>query len=184
MTRRRRTLVRLCPVAAALLALGTAGCAAPPGPNAPPAAVTAEHVVVDWVGDGDSLRLADGREVRLLQIDAPELHGDCYGRAALLALRRLTPHGTRIGIVTDPQLDQQDGYGRLLRYVFAGRRNVGVALVRSGAASPYFFRQRRGRYAAALLDAVDEARTAHRGYWQACRGARLDVRIGSVTGRG
>ncbi len=148
-----------------------------------PAGGAGELAVVDRVGDGDSLRLADGREVRLLQIDAPELHGDCYGEAALVALRRRTPPGTRIRLAADPRLDRRDTYGRLLRYVFVGPHNVVVELVRSGAASPYFFRKRRGRYAAALLDAVAEARAARRGFWGVCSGARLEPYIGSVTGR-
>lgn len=178
--------VRLALVAAALLVvvLVPAGCAGSTQPDSPRAAAERERAVVAWVGDGDSLRLVDGREVRLLQIDAPELHGDCYGKAAKRALQRLTPRGTQITIVVDPRLDRRDSYGRLLRYVFLGNRNVGVVLVRAGAASPYFFRNRRGRYAAELLDAVAQARAARRGFWRACPGARLDPGVGSVTGRG
>ncbi|MFN2469871.1 MAG: hypothetical protein ABR583_02570 [Gaiellaceae bacterium] len=37
--------------------------------------------------DGDTISLADGSRVRLLQIDAPEAHGECYGRAATRELR-------------------------------------------------------------------------------------------------
>ena len=165
----------------AFLALGQVGCAGELRRD-DPSATEDEHVVVDWVGDGDSLRLVDGRELRLLQIDAPELHGDCYGKAASLALRRLTPRGTHVRIVADPRLDRRDSYGRLLRYVFIRRRNIGVELVRAGAASPYFFRNQRGRYAADLLDAVAQARQSRRGFWKACPGARLEPGIGSVTG--
>ena len=49
--------------------------------------------------------------------------------------------------------------------------------------SPYFFRNERGRYAGDLLDAVDEARDARRGYWGACPAAKLNTGIGSVTGK-
>ncbi len=122
--------------------------------------------------------------MRLLQIDAPELHGDCYGKAALAALRRLVGEGGRVTLVRDPQLDARDGYGRLLRYVFVAGRNLNLVLVREGAASPYFYRRERGRYAAALLDAVAQARASRRGYWEACPGAELDTGVGSITGRG
>jgi endonuclease YncB( thermonuclease family) len=176
--------VRLSLVAAAPVVLVLAGCAGSQRPDDPQAAAGHERAVVDWVGDGDSLRLADGRELRLLQIDAPELHGDCYGKAAKRALQRLTPHGTQITIVVDPRLDRRDRYGRLLRYAFLGNRNVGLVLVRAGAASPYFFRNRRGRYAAELLNAVAQARAARRGFWKVCPAARLDPGVGSVTGRG
>lgn len=141
------------------------------------------RAVVEWVNDGDTLTLTNGARVRLVQIDAPELHTDCYGRAALKALVRLTPKGTHVRLVADPALDARDVHGRLLRYVIAGGENVNVELVREGAASPYFFRNDRGRYAEDLLDAVDEARGAHRGYWGACPHAELNTGLGSITGR-
>lgn len=145
---------------------------APPGESATVASVT----------DGDTLRTTSGSKVRLVQIDAPELQGDCYGKASLVALRRLVPPGTRVTLVRDSALDATDRYGRLLRYVFVARTNVNVALVRAGAASPYFFRGDRGRYASAFLDAVEDARSARRGYWGACPRAKLNTGIGSVTG--
>jgi micrococcal nuclease len=122
--------------------------------------------------------------VRLLQIDAPELHGDCFGKGALSALRELTPKGTRVTLVRDPGLDQTDRYGRLLRYVLANGTNVNVALVRGGAASPYFFRNERGRYADELLAAVKKARADKLGYWGACPKAQLNTGLGSITGPG
>jgi micrococcal nuclease len=139
--------------------------------------------VVEWVNDGDTLTLANGGKVRLLQIDAPELETDCFGRAALQALIALAPKGTRVSLAADPKLDDRDRYGRQLRYVFVQGENVNVELVRAGAASPYFFRKERGAYAEELLDAVDEARQARRGYWGSCPGAELNTGLGSVTGR-
>ena len=141
------------------------------------------RAVVERVNDGDTLTLANGAKVRLVQVDAPELETDCYGRSALGALAALAPRETRVRLVRDPRLDDRDRYGRLLRYVFVGDENVNVALVRSGAASPYFFRNERGRYADELLDAVDEARDARRGYWGACPRAELNTGLGSITGR-
>ena len=143
-----------------------------------------ESAVVDYVNDGDTLRTTSGKKVRLLQIDAPELHGDCYGKAALTALRLLAPKGARITLVRDPVLDQTDRYGRLLRYVIVNGTNVNVALVREGAASPYFFRNERGRYARELLAAVEKARAGRLGYWGACPRARLNTGLGSITGPG
>jgi len=137
---------------------------------------------VGYVNDGDTLRTASGRRVRLVQIDAPELHGDCYGKAALVALRRLAPPGTKVTLVRDPALDEMDRYGRLLRYVVVSGTNVNLALVRAGAASPYFFHKVRGRYAGDLLAAVADARAKRRGLWAACPRARLNTGTGSITG--
>jgi len=141
-----------------------------------------ERAIVDWVNDGDTLTLQGGKKVRLLQIDAPELRSDCYGRPATRELSSLAPKGTRVRLVPDARLDAVDKHGRLLRYVFVGRRNVNVELVRRGAASPYFFRNVRGRYADTLMDAVQDARNARRGYWGACPAAELNPGIGSITG--
>lgn len=124
--------------------------------------------LVALVADGDTLRLRDGRVVRLLQIDAPERAGGCYGRQATALLRRLAPPGARVRLERDAGLDARDAYGRLLRYVRVNGRNLNIELVRRGAARPYFFRGRRGRYAGVLLRAARQARQGRRGLWAAC----------------
>ena len=168
-------------VALAALARGAAGCTG--SDSEPRPAATGESGVVARVGDGDSLTLVDGRTVRLVQIDAPELTTDCYGRAAQRELLALAGPGTRVRLVRDPRLDASDRYGRPLRYVLVDGRNVNVELVRRGAASPYFFRKQRGRYARELLAAVERARSRRAGYWGACPGAELNTGLGSITGR-
>jgi micrococcal nuclease len=167
-----------------MLVLVVAGCGAPESTPSPAAMASSasESATVAYVDDGDTLRTTSGQRVRLLQIDAPELHGDCFGKAALAALRRLAPKGARVTLVRDPALDATDRYGRQLRYVLGPGTNVNIALVREGAASPYFFRKARGRYARDLIEAVEEARSAHRGYWGACPGAKLNTALGSITG--
>jgi len=138
--------------------------------------------VVARVNDGDTLTVSDGAKIRLVQIDAPELTTDCYGRAAQRALATLAPAGTQVRLVRDPTLDDRDRYGRLLRYVFVGETDVNVELVRRGAASPYFFRNERGEHALELLDAVRSSQDGHRGYWGACPHARLNTGLGALTG--
>lgn len=140
-----------------------AGCdAGETAPAPPPGSAT-----IARVADGDSLVLEGGERVRLLQIDAPELGGgECYGREATRELARLLEPGDRVRLELDPELDERDRHGRLLRYVHAGDDHVNVELVRRGAATPFFLRDERGRYADELLDAVDEARGA--GMWRSC----------------
>ena len=141
-----------------------------------------ESAVVERVNDGDTITLRGGEKVRLVQIDAPELTTDCFGRAASKALAALVTAGTRVTLTRDPRLDDRDSYGRILRYVLVRGANVNVALVRRGAASPYFFRRQRGMYAGDLDRAVRDARAARRGYWGACPGAKLNTGIGAITG--
>lgn len=131
--------------------------------------VTASQATVARIVDGDTLVLAGGARVRLVQIDAPEAGGECYATASAWELARLAPPGARVGLEADQELDRVDRYGRLLRYVHAGSRNVNVDLVRRGAATPWFYRGERGRYAARLLEAVAVARKERRGLWGACR---------------
>ena len=145
------------------------GPAAPATPPAPPL----RTVRVAEVLDGDTIRLASGVRVRLVQIDAPESLGECYGAEAGDVLRRLLPAGSRVRLERDPALDDVDRYDRHLRYVYRGGTNLNLALVRRGAASVWFFDGDRGRFAPQLLAGAREAKAQKRGAWGACR-ARLD----------
>jgi micrococcal nuclease len=128
------------------------------------------HALVARVIDGDTIVLASGDHVRLVQIDTPEKADECYGQAASALTKRLLPPGTSVRVEHDPGLDKVDRYGRQLEYVFKGDENV----VREGAAGVWFFGGKRGRYADAFLSAAERARTEHRGLWGACPQATLD----------
>jgi micrococcal nuclease len=130
---------------------------------------------IQYVIDGDTVVLANGEHVRLVQIDAPEVQRrECYGAAARAVLRRLAPPGTTVQVEADPRLDQVDRYGRLLRYLFRGPLNLNLQLVRQGAATVWFYDHDRGGYARQLFSAALAARAAHRGLWGACPGTPFD----------
>jgi micrococcal nuclease len=138
---------------------------------------------IQYVIDGDTVVLANGEHVRLVQIDTPELRGgECYGVQARAVLRRLIPPGTTVRVEADPRLDQVDRYGRLLRYLFRGPTNLNLELVRQGAATVWLYDHDRGRYAAQLLAAARAARAAHRGLWGACPGTPFDRFHAADTG--
>jgi micrococcal nuclease len=132
-------------------------------PDRPP-----DRFAVSEVIDGDTIRLANGTRVRLLEIDAPELRpvAQCHADLSRLYLARLIDRPVRLE--ADPALDRIDEYGRELAYVFVGRRNVNVAMVRRGAAHVWFYGGKRGRYAKRLAQAERQARAAGRGLWRAC----------------
>jgi endonuclease YncB( thermonuclease family) len=145
---------------------------------------TGESALVAYVVDGDTISLEDGRRVRLLQIDTPELgSGECYSRAARTALLNLLPLRSRVSLEVDPLLDRVDRYGRLLRYIWRAGTNINLELVREGAATPYFYRGDRGRYAQALLAAARHAKATKRGLWRACPSTPLDPYRQATTGR-
>ncbi len=127
-----------------------------------------ENAVVASVIDGDTIELVGGQRVRLVQIDTPEKHVECYGDQASALTRRLIPAGTHVRIEQDPKLDQVDQYRRKLAYVWKGDEDVNLTLVRDGAAGVWFFDGRRGRYAEQLLRAAGEAKSGGKGLWGAC----------------
>jgi micrococcal nuclease len=131
--------------------------------------------IVAHVRDGDTIMLSDGRRVRLVQLDAPEMdEGECYAREATRLLERLLPRGTKIELETDPALDKRDEFDRVLAYVEKEDTNINLELVRAGAAAPWFFEGARGRHASTFHRAANEARRNGRGLWGACPGTALD----------
>jgi endonuclease YncB( thermonuclease family) len=126
------------------------------------------------VVDGDTIDLTTGARVRLVQIDTPEVYArtECYGPEASRETKRLLPLGTSVRLETEPATDLVDQYGRLLRYVIRGSDglDVNVRLVADGAAAPYFYRGRLGRYAALLDRLARRARARKLGLWGRCPG--------------
>lgn len=140
---------------------------------AAPSAATAPPVYrVDHVTDGDTIVLQNGQRVRLVQIDTPEVYFgiECYGRRSSAATERLLPEGTRVRLLPEPATDRVDDFGRLLRYVIRVRDgvNVNLSLVAQGAAAPWFYEGRRGRYAARLDALARSAKAKRLGLWGAC----------------
>jgi len=140
----------------------------------PPGAAHRPTVRVAYVIDGDTIALATGAHVRFLQIDTPELSSnECYATQARGVLESYLHPGSRVRLRRDPALDRVDRYGRLLRYVYLGGTNLNVAMVRRGAAAPYFFDGDRGRFAGRLYALAVAAKRAHRGLWGSCPATRL-----------
>ncbi len=96
-----------------------------------------ERVLVARVHDGDSLRLRDGRKLRLIGVNTPELARDGRPSEALAraARRRLLQSvessGSELWLVYGAQ--RQDRYGRQLVHLYDGRGNsLAAGLLRSG----------------------------------------------------
>lgn len=124
--------------------------------------------------DGDTITMADGLKVRLLQIDAPELaEGECYADKAKATLVSLLSKKGAITLKADPVSASFDRYGRALRYIFVGKVNVNLEMVRQGAAAPYFYQGERGKFSAAMLKAAEEAKYYKVGLWKDCPGTQL-----------
>lgn len=129
------------------------------------------------VVDGDTIRvrLANGRvrDVRLVGIDTPEVHGatECGGAQASRSLKRILPRGTRVRLVSDPSQDLKDRYGRLLRYVHKAStgRDVNRQQVYRGWARVYVYDNTPFNRVASYRKAQRAAKAAGRGIWGLCR---------------
>jgi endonuclease YncB( thermonuclease family) len=124
--------------------------------------------------DGDTVTMADGMKIRLLQIDAPELaEGECFAKESKTALVKLLAKKGTISLKADPASASFDRYGRALRYIFVGKLNVNLEMVKIGAAAPYFYQGEKGIYSKAMLKAAQDAKLYKVGLWKACPGTQL-----------
>jgi len=123
---------------------------------------------IRWVDDGDTIVLKDGRRVRYIGINTPEIaHADTpaepYAYAAKRFNRKLILN-KRIRLVFDAE--KFDRYGRTLAYVFLSDNTfVNAELIRHGYA---FFVPRKPNeiYDQIFLKTQREAMTAGEGMWQ------------------
>jgi micrococcal nuclease len=103
-----------------------------------PSAKIHETAAVAHVFDGDTLRLVDGRRVRVLGINTPELardgqKGEPLGELARDAVRAFLPKHTKVYLAYDQE--RKDRYGRLLAHVYNHeRQSLGAMLLREGLA--------------------------------------------------
>ncbi|CAM3648447.1 Thermonuclease [Pseudomonas reidholzensis] len=102
-----------------------------PSPDSP------QQVAVRQVVDGDTVRLSDGRSVRLIGIDTPEIGrkgraSEPYAEAARQRLQALIKASDgRVGLV--PGVESKDKYGRTLAHIY-GRNgdNLEAVLLSEG----------------------------------------------------
>jgi micrococcal nuclease len=135
-----------------------------------PAAGTAQVIrAVD--GDTIEVRLDGDREdVRLIGVDTPETVKpgtpvQCFGPRASAFTHRVADGRTarlRLGV------ERRDAYGRLLAYVWIGRRSLNESLLRRGLARTLTIPP-NDRLAPRFRRLELEAARAARGLWSACR---------------
>jgi endonuclease YncB( thermonuclease family) len=124
--------------------------------------------------DGDTVTMADGMKIRLLQIDAPELaENECFAKESKTALVNLLAKKGTVTLKADPASASYDRYGRALRYIFIGKLNVNLEMVKIGAAAPYFYQGEKGIYSADMLKAAQDAKFYKVGLWKTCPGTQL-----------
>ena len=120
----RRLVIALALVSAGLITVPAAATAAPRTPK-----------VVRWV-DGDTVVTTIGR-VRLIGVDTPEV-GECGAAKATRLANRLAPVGSHIQLRNPSSVDDEDRYGRMLRYVDSDHGwDVSLRQIKAGAWARY-----------------------------------------------
>ena len=124
-------------------------------------AATVAHVI-----DGDGVRLADGREVRYIGMDAPEMR-NIYGERELWAQEATDANARLVAgkrVRLEREVSDHDRYGRLLRHVYVDGAWVNGEIVRRGLATALSFPP-NVKKAARLESLQQEAQSAKRGMW-------------------
>ncbi len=126
-----------------------------------------ETVFVRWVNDGDTIILADGRTIRYIGIDAPEIgHGDRGRQPLALEAKRFN----QVKVLNKHvrlEFDQEtvDHYGRKLAYVFSKDGTfINREMLLNGYAC-YYYHFPNIHYQSALLKAQRSAMKAAKGIW-------------------
>jgi micrococcal nuclease len=134
------------------------------------ASESAELATVLRVVDGDTIELTDGRKVRYIGVDTPELHHptkgvQCFGQEAMEKNKELV-EGKIIKMKKD--VSETDRYKRLLRYIWVNDIFVNEYLAREGYALQATFPP-DVKYAELFRSAAEEARLKNRGLWSICK---------------
>ncbi len=138
-------------------------------PDFPPRDLAPGIYSVREVIDGDTLQLSNGARIRLIGVDAPELHGpgglpEPFAAEATEFVRgAVATRGGEVRLEFDRVL--QDRYGRFLAYVYAGDLFINEELVRQGLARARLEFDYSSYMKARFRDAEREAQKAARGIW-------------------
>jgi micrococcal nuclease len=130
--------------------------------------VSAERVRVKRINDGDTVQLVDGRSVRYIGVNTPEIdHARHMAQPLAIEARALNAElvaGQSVRLEFD--IERLDDYGRTLAYAFLTDGSmVNERLLQSGVAF-CLFRMPNVKYETRLLAAQRAAMRARRGLWQ------------------
>ena len=127
-----------------------------------------ETVQLDYVIDGDTVRLKDGRKVRIISINAPEIAredkpGEPYGDQAKTAAEKYLKKNKQLYL---QKFDQdQDNHGRTLGHIFLpDGTSFSEALLKQGLAFQVFVGE-PDIYKNCLRRAEKHGRNNHKGVW-------------------
>lgn len=138
-------------------------------PNTHAELVKIEKAKVAKVIDGDSILLANGRQVRYIGINSPEFSGrystpQCFAKEAYKYNHDLL-EGKEVELVRDNS--DKDKYGRLLRYVYIKGMFVNDLMLKNGLARIENIPPDT-KYYPLFLESERQARENNLGLWKEC----------------
>ena len=144
-------------------------------------------VSVKWVDDGDTILLSDGKRVRYIGINAPEIAypkkgrtAEPFGEAASKQNRRMVK-GQRVRL--DFDREKKDHYGRYLAYVYLEDGTfVNLKMVEKGYAY-VFYKKPNLRHYRTFLKAQRLAMRTGVGMWRAWQEENSEGIVGNKKSR-
>ncbi len=132
-----------------------------------------ETVFVKYINDGDTVTLIDGRRVRFIGINTPEINhrnvskSEDYARAAKKLLERYVSKGDKLHLVFDHS--RHDKYGRMLAYVYSKTgRNLALLQLQKGLAWHWVV-GKNDKFWKCFQTAERQARRRKKGVWSKFR---------------
>jgi micrococcal nuclease len=152
----RKYLLPLCLIVSTVLLIGAT------------TAVKQKWISVKWVSDGDTIVLRDGRHVRYIGINAPEIahenqKAEPFGYMAKKYNQSLV-RSKKVRLEFDKE--KHDRYGRLLAYIFLlDGTLINKKMIEKGYAYVLHLRP-NVKYDSVLLKAQRDAMSAKQGMWR------------------
>ncbi len=128
-----------------------------------------ENGVVLEVIDGDTIRLEDGRLIRYIGIDSPEIdspytEAECFGYEST-EINKDYVEGKTVELVKG--LEDKDKYDRYLRYVYIDGIFINTQMIAEGAAVASRYGPEK-RYHQVFTQLEQYSKLKNRGMWDVC----------------
>lgn len=146
-----------------------------------PAIAASSWYRVRWIADGDTIYLQNGRCIRFIGVNSPEVAhknrpAEPYGKAAKRVLAEIIADRP---VRLEWDQERRDHYGRTLAHVFdQNKRLLSQLMVEKGLAHVLFHKKNQ-RYHARLLKSQQTAMAKKNGFWQK---VKISAKNGHFTG--
>ncbi|MEJ2656442.1 MAG: thermonuclease family protein [Desulfobacterales bacterium] len=148
----------LYPILLSILLIGLIGATA----------IKQQWVYVKWVVDGDTIILGDGRHVRFIGINAPEIaHEGNKAEPFGYTAKKYSQHllgSKKVRLEFDKEI--HDRYGRLLGYIFLSNGTFANKIVLEKGYAYVLTRKPNVKYERTLLQSQRDAMSKRRGLWK------------------